>query len=210
MVAIQSMTEVADQMERSIAREVLRMRIVEIDFTDGAYYSCKYQVQDNDIDWLKPRTYNLSTFSIPSLKEEITELKNPIRRVFNLGEDKTDDFHPWGDRELRVKKLAIDYAEEGDKGEKSLGVEPKKAGEIKTIAISSEYVSMYVMSKKEEPTISLGTFKQYVTVANAGAAGYLSKDEVIALQNLLNKLAAAIADEINNKTILKAEQLRLF
>jgi len=201
--------KVVENMERAIAREVLRMRIAEIDFTDGEYFACKYQVTDDGLDWQKARTYNLSAFSIP-LKEEISELKNPIRRVFNLGEDKTEDVHPWGDRELHLKKLVIDYAEEGDKGDKALGIEPKKPGEIKTVAISSEYVSMYIASKKNEPVISLGTFKQYVTLASAGNAGYLSKDEMIALQNMLNKLAIAIADEINNKTVLKAEQLRLF
>jgi hypothetical protein len=177
-----------------------RFRITQIDSKKGDLFKVKYQIADG-IDWMPERNIEIGSYLVQS-RTGYDGLTSAIARVFNA-EDR------WGTAELRITMLKFTYAEIDDKGDKKHGIESRQPGELTHVAISSDYISQWVFSNKDEPRIGVGTFKQVVSSRQSGEAGYLSQDELEALQDLLDEFGDVLARELNKKVEFKSVQLSL-
>ena len=185
---------------KSATLDQQRFRITQIDSKKGDIFKIKYQVADG-IDWMPERNHEIGSYLVQS-RTGYDGLTSAIARVFSA-EDR------WGTAELRITNLKFTYADLDDKGDKKRGIESRQPGELIRVAIASEYLSQWVFSKKDEPRIGLNSFEQVVSKRQAGEAGYLSQDELEALQDLLDEFGSVLARELNKKVEFKAEQLSL-
>ena len=161
-------------------------------------YSIKYQLLDG-IDWLKPRAYELSAFTLQTVTH-LERLTQAIKRVYE-----TDD--RWSDADLLIDSLKLTYAGEDDKGDKRNGIQPRPEGALAKVAIASSYQSSFVYGKT--PWLPLGAFEQFVDGERESHPGFLNKVELSALQEICNNVSQELARELNKPPAFKPQQLKL-
>jgi hypothetical protein len=199
---------ISEASSRSSAQVALNMRITSINMKDGAWFSCAYQIQDEDGEWLKDRVHNVSFYSVTGAVTAIDALKEVVRRVYNVPEG-AGDYTPWGDKELRILKVAMTYLKEDHPGDDKFGITPLPMGSLQKVKISAGYISLFVIAKKEQPLLPFGAFEQYVGAEYDGASGCLMIKEHEAIANLCNLLQNAIANELNHKQVLVPIELEV-
>jgi len=172
-------------------------RIVSISSKSGDIFKLKFQVADG-IEWMPERSHELASYLVQSPKH-YEQLSSVVSRVFDA---------EWGNKDVRITNLKFYYADEDDKGDMKRGIEPRKPGELTKLTIASEYQSQMVISKKAVPWLSLGAFDQYVC-KDVDDYGYLQKEEVKALQDLINEFSVCLARKLNERVEFKAKQLKL-
>jgi len=185
----------ANASEPAIKQE---FRLLSIESKTGDIFKIKYQVADGE-EWMPERNYELPCYLAPSPKY-YEQLLPIIGRVFSA---------EWGSKEVRIKTLKFHYADVDDKGDLTRGVQPRKPGELIKLTIGSEYQSGMIISKKAEPWLTLGAFDQYVC-KDMDDSGYLQREELESLQDLLNEFGVSLAKKLNERVEFKAKQLRLF
>lgn len=180
-----------------VQTENQKFRITQVTFGDDVF-ALKYQLAD-DIEWLKPKAYEISAVAVQA-NSAITSLKDAVRRVFQ-----TEDL--WSDADIEIDALKLTYATDEDRGDKRLGIPPREEGTLFKVAIGASYQSSFVYSKSA--FLTLGTFEQFLDGDRAGHIGFLTKPELEALQAIIEEVSRELAKQLNKKTVFKPMQLRL-